>query len=220
MTGADLVWILPLLGVLSIFALVFYVRRVKGLPQQEGDEVRVAEALASQGIPWLDADVNRREWVRVTGPVGSGKSTILRMIAAEFVGDRPVIALQLQRDNSRGFAATGAEEYFNEDAFIARVEREEGAVSPVLIIDGIGCESADRLSAWFSGLPEAATFYIVASSNREDIAMSLDWGDVPITIRLAEKTIPGVAIGTFQRGSSAQPTYWEVPLVSQPQIDR
>lgn len=157
-------------------------------------------------------------WVYVVGPLGSGKSTILRMLAAEAVVNRPVVVLQLQSDNSRGYAAFGASEFFDESAFMAHVERIDSAVRPLLVIDGLGPASAERLSKWISGLPAASSFDIICATPREDVTMSSAWGAALITIRVDDRSIPGVATGTIQRHSETLPTCWKMPLVTQSQI--
>jgi len=140
------------------------------------------------------------------------------MLAAEAVVSQPVIVLQLQPDNSSGYAAVGATEFFDETDFKAQVEQIDGAARPVLIIDGLGPASAKRLSEWIRGLPTASSFRIICATNRDDVTMASAWGSAAITIRVDERSIRGVATGTIQRRSETLPTYWEMVLVTHPKV--
>lgn len=175
-----------------------------------------------QAVPSLDGIVYGPAWVYVVGPIGSGKSTILRMLAAEAVESRPVAALQLQRDNSRGYAACGAAEYYNEAEFKAHVEqiaRHDTETWPLLILDGVGPETAQRLSKWIRALPAASAIQIICATLHEGVTMTPAWGSATITIRVDAQRVRGLATGTIQQHGTALPSYWEMALVAQPQGD-
>lgn len=156
-------------------------------------------------------------WAYVVGPIASGKSTTLRMLAAHAVSTRPVVALQLQRDNSDGYVAAGATEFFDESEFKAHVEQlvtSPDEMPPLLIIDGMGPSDAQQLSAWVGGVPGLASAQIVCATNRTDVTMSDDWGDAAITIRVDPRRVPGFATGTIKRRSDPEPTSWQMPLLT------
>lgn len=168
-----------------------------------------------------DAGADGPAWVRVVGPLGSGKSTILRMIAADAQSTRPVIALQLQQDNSDGYASVGATEYFDAAPFRRRVEEvatTRPSAQPLLIIDGLGPTEPQELAGWVSALPDTGAMQIVCATNRDDITMSPSWGPPAITLRLDSQRLRGLATGTIQRLTDPHPYYWEMPLVTQPMV--
>jgi len=161
-------------------------------------------------------------WVCVVGPVGSGKSTVLRMLTRETAAKRPVVALQLQRDNSPGYAAVGAREYFNETDFKAHVEQLSSADPedrPLLIVDGVGPDDARRMGRWVRDLPRSASLQLICATNRDDVTMSSDWGAAAVMLRIDARRIPGLATGTIRRHADREATYWEMPLLTHPQLD-
>lgn len=154
-------------------------------------------------------------WVYVVGPAGSGKSTILRMMVAEAVAVRPVIALQLQRDNSTGYAGVGATEFFDQSEFKTHVEEFNGAddaARPLLIIDGLGPADPRELGKWTATFSGSASPEVVCATNREDVTMSSAWGRPAFTIRVNAPYVRGLITGTIQRHPEEQSTYWETPL--------
>lgn len=187
------------------------------------DVMQKAMVDLTQAVTSLDWVSSGPAWVYVVGPIGSGKSTILRTLTADAVGSRPVVVLQLQRDNSRGYAAGGAAEYYNEAEFKAHVEqiaRHDADTWPLLIIDGLGPEAAQRLSKWIRGLPAASAMQIICATLHGDVTMAPAWGPAAITIRVDAQRVRGLATGTIQEHSSGQTAYWEMALASQPQVDR
>lgn len=157
------------------------------------------------------------EWAYVTGPVGSGKSSILRMLTADMAKYQPVIALQLQPDLSQGFSAAGASEFFDEEEFKAHVEgllRKTPVVQPLLIVDGLFPDSATRLSDWAESLPTADSLQIICATLREDVAMPSSWGPATVEIRVDQPLIPAVATGTIKHPGQTNPKHWEMPLTT------
>lgn len=168
-----------------------------------------------QAATSLDGVSSGPAWVYVVGPIGSGKSTILRTLTADAVGSRPVVVLQLQRDNSRGYAAAGATEYYDEAEFKAHVEqfaRDDAGTWPLLVIDGLGPETAQRLSKWIRELPAVSAMQIICATLHGDVTMAPAWGSAAITIRVDAQRVRGLATGTIQQHASGQTAYWELPL--------
>lgn len=168
-----------------------------------------------------DSVPDRVTWAYVVGPIGSGKSTTLRLLAADAASTRPVIALQLQPANSNGYAKAGAIECFDESEFKSHVEQlvwDRPEARPLLIIDGILPATAQWLAAWVSSLPKPASIQIICATLREDATMSPEWGEAAITIRVEPRRTAGFATGTIQRHSDPAARYWEMPLLSQNSI--
>ena len=182
-----------------------------------------SETLTSPGdkpfLPHLitaDAPLDLPNLAYVIGPVGSGKSTLLRALTADATRTRPVIALQLQPDNSLGYSAAGATEFLDEEHFTAHVEQFLWAhpkIRPLLIVDGMGhAESDQRIMSWAKALPRPDTIEIIAATNRDDVAMSAEERDPAIVIRVDSKHLPGLITGTIQRHSHPTATSWQMPL--------
>lgn len=161
-------------------------------------------------------------WVCVVGPVGSGKSTILRMLTGEVASQRPVVALQLQPDKSAGYAAVGAREYFNETDFkthVGQLSNADPEDRPLLIVDGVGPDDARRLGRWVRGLPWSASLQLICATNWDDVMMSADWKAAAVMLRVDERRVPGLATGTIRRNADREATYWEMQLFTHPQLD-
>lgn len=188
------------------------------------DGTRAGELLQQLNRPTDPGDLmpDGPAWVCIVGPVGSGKSTLLRMLAREVASKRPVVALQLQPDLSAGYASVGAREYFDETDFKTHVEQLSSADPedrPLLIVDGVGPDDARRLGRWVRGLPRSASLQLICATNWDDVTMSADWGAAAVMLRVDARRIPGLATGTIRRHPDREATYWEMPLLTHPQLD-
>lgn len=155
----------------------------------------------------------------VIGPVGSGKSTLLRALTADAARTRPVIALQLQPDNSLGYSASGATEFLDEEHFTAHVEQllwDRPQIRPLLVVDGLGhTEDAQRIMSWAKALPRPDTIEIIVATYRDDVALSAEGRDPAIVIRVDSNHLPGLITGTIQRHFHPTATSWQMPLTDQ-----
>lgn len=162
------------------------------------------------------------DWAYMVGPIGSGKSTILRAIATDAAhAGHPVIALQLQRDNSPGYAAHGAQETFNMTEFKQITETAIRYTSspgrPALaIVDGAGPDDIESISAWGRQITQAGTFHLICATNWLHAPLFPSWGEPALTIKLDEPEIRGVVTGSILRRSDDTATPWEMILPTPP----
>lgn len=174
-------------------------------------------------VRFLDtgAAVARGEPLRaaVAGPVGCGKSTLLRMIAQDALeaAASPVVALQLMRDNSAGYAGAGAREFFDTETFRAEVQAALTAgLCPLVIIDGLATpESSQALLGWLRKLPDVERLSVLCGSINAELADSfmagLSGADGFVRVRIDARRERGLFVGTYQRpGESAQ--LWTIEL--------
>lgn len=157
----------------------------------------------------------------VTGPVGCGKSTILKMLAQE-LKSHPVVALQLMPDNSIGYTGVGALEVCTVEDFKKAASGLTPGSSPVLIIDGLtSLQNPSELASWLSDLDGMATMAILCASTDIEVAANfMDKISDYSTIRVYETTTQGYANGIVKRAPDEIPSYWELRLESYDSILR
>lgn len=171
-----------------------------------------AQLVASE----LALDPAHLTWGCVRGPVGSGKSTVLRAIASGAVkrGDE-VIALQLEPGSLGGFAAVGVEEYADAAAFRTRVEdivTTSPGRSPLLLIDGATPAALLAWNEWVDGLSTELPVRRLMTTNRVTPPMPSASPESMFIVDIESTSETGTARGTITSGLGGRPKGWTLNL--------
>lgn len=157
-------------------------------------------------------------WAYMTGPVGCGKSSLLRAIAASAVeAGRPVVALHLQTDNAPSYTAQGAREATDVTEFqhlIKSTIRDSDQPEKVLlaIVDGVSPYVVETIGTWCRQATQTAQLQLICATNwTEDDLFFPTWRP-QITIQVDEKETIGFVTGTVSRSSDQSSSPWESPL--------
>lgn len=166
-------------------------------------------------------------WACFMGPVGSGKSAILRRIAREQVrAGRIVVVLETphpveepqRTDDPPDYAATGADVFFDFQEFQRRVENlisQRPDRRPLVIIDGVWRRGAIAIGQWANQAASPDQVQLVCATNSFDTPLVRELGLAVSTVVVIDPfETPGVVTGTIAREPEYRATPWKMSLRS------